>query len=479
MPTNRARGNLSSWILGFMALAMAPFVSHGQEDTNSPSSSRFSDKPAPMMDEKLFGRPRPLLEWGDKFLGTGNLQRGFNLPTGANWTPNLWVYGTYRTAVDTFDAGNDTRITEWANRLDLYANLQLSGTERILFGVRPLDENGLEYSGYRFEPRPGDWENAMNFKPRTIFFEGEFGQIFPKLTDDGKRNLDYGFSIGRQPLLLQEGMLVNDDSIDLVGVTANALHFPYVPTARVTGLFGFGEIERGHNQEDPHALLAGLDFAADTAWNTLEATALYVSSRNGGDGFYSGIGSIQRFGRFNTVFRVANSVAMERAGARVSDGTLLFAQLSFDAIGSSDLIYFNVYWGIDRFTAADIAPANGGPINRVGILNASPGLGQYGAPLYNFPERSVGGAVGYQIYFGAVPRTQLVLEIGARGPTGDALTLQEQPAQGLAARFQKAYGKRYVVTADTFSAVRENDNPAFGASTQLSYGARLELMIKF
>jgi hypothetical protein len=478
MPTNRALGRLSKWLL--VLLAMGPFASRAQEDTNSPSSSRFSDKPAPMLDEKLFPRPRPLLEWGDKFLGSGNLQKGFNLPTGANWTPNLWVYGTFRTAVDTFDAGNDTRITEWANRLDLYANLQLSGTERILFGVRPLDRNGVKYSGYDFEPSTTkDWVNAVNFVPRTIFFEGEFGQLFPKLTDGGKRNLDYGFSIGRQPLLLQEGLLVNDDSIDLFGVTANALHLPFVPTARVTGLFGFGEIERGHNQKDPHALLTGIDFAADTAWNTLEATALYVSSPRGGDGFYSGIGSIQRFGRFNTVFRVANSVALKQADARVSNGTLLFSQVSFDPRGSSDLIYFNVYYGIDRFTAADLAPANGGPINRVGILNASPGLGLYGAPLNNFPERSVGGALGYQIYYGAVPRTQLILELGARVPTGSALTLQEQPAQGLAARFQKAFGKRFIVTADAFSAVRENNRPALGASTQFSYGGRLELMTKF
>lgn len=478
MPINRAIGSLSRWVVGF--LAMAPFVSHAQEDGESKSNSRFSDEPAPMLGPEFFHRPKPLLEWGDPFLGSGNVRRGFNLPTGANWTPSLWVYGTYRTAVDTFDVGNDTRITEWANRLDLYANLQLSGTERILVGVRPLDENGLEYSGYRFEPRPGrDWVDAVNFEPRMFFFEGEFGQIFPKLTDGGKRNLDYGFSIGRQPLLLQEGLIVNDDSIDLFGVTANAIHLPYVSTARLTGLFGFGEIERGHNQEDPHALLTGLDFAADTAWNTFEATALYVSSPNQGDGFYAGLGSIQRYGRFNTVFRIAQSVALKREDARVSNGTLLFAQVSFDPYGGSDLIYVNAYWGIDQYTAADIAPANGGPINRVGIMNASPGLGRYGAPLYNFPENSAGGAIGYQIYYGDVPRTQLVLELGARGPTGSAMTLQEQPAVGAAARFQKAFGKRTVITADTFSALRDNDNPAWGASTQLSYGARLELMVKF
>src|SRR5882724_3792521 len=82
------------------AQAPAPTPAAAQE---SASSSRFSDKPAPLMKEGFPERPPPLIEWGDRFLGPGNLQRGFTLPTGANWTPSLWVYGDFRTAVQTFD----------------------------------------------------------------------------------------------------------------------------------------------------------------------------------------------------------------------------------------------------------------------------------------------------------------------------------------------------------------------------------------
>jgi hypothetical protein len=478
MSIKRTGRNLSQWVAGFVV--MAPFFMRAQNDTNSPSSSRFSDEAAPLLDQQFFDRPPPLLEWGDKFLGTGNLQKGFNLPTGANWTPDLWIYGDLRSAVQTFDAGNDTRTTEWANRLDLFANLQLSGTERILLGIRPLDENGLKYSGYLYEPRTSNgWVNALNLFPRTLFFEGEFGQIFPALTEGGKYNLDYGFSIGRQPLLLQDGLLVNDDSIDLFGVTANALHFPNVPTARITALYGWGEMERAHNQEDPHAMLVGLDSAADTAWDTLETTVLYVPSNDRGDGFYSGIGTIQRIGRFNTVFRVANSVALEQADSRVSSGTLLFSEISFDPHGSHDLVYLNAFCGIDRFAAADLAPSAGGPLDRLGILNASVNLGNYGAPLNNFPENAVGANLGYQIYYGAVPRTQLVLEIGGRCPTVSPTALQDQPAEGIAARFQKNYGKRFVVVLDVFGVLRENENSALGGSSQISCGGRLEFMTKF
>jgi hypothetical protein len=52
------------------------------------------------------------------------------------------LFGTYRTAIQTFEDGTE-RYSEWANRLDMFANLQLSGTERVLIGMRPFDSNGF------------------------------------------------------------------------------------------------------------------------------------------------------------------------------------------------------------------------------------------------------------------------------------------------------------------------------------------------
>src|SRR5258708_2078224 len=113
-------------VLSTLALLL-PDKGHGAD---SEDKVRFSDKPAPLQLEGFPERPPLLLELGDKFLGPGNLQRGLTLPGGAVWYPNLWVYGSLRTAVQTFDDGGDgTRTTEWANRLDLFANLQLAATE--------------------------------------------------------------------------------------------------------------------------------------------------------------------------------------------------------------------------------------------------------------------------------------------------------------------------------------------------------------
>ena len=52
-----------------------------------------------LSDEELPSRNGPILELGPKFLSTGNIASGITLPTGAVWTPSLWVYGNLRSAV--------------------------------------------------------------------------------------------------------------------------------------------------------------------------------------------------------------------------------------------------------------------------------------------------------------------------------------------------------------------------------------------
>src|SRR6202044_2382547 len=113
------------------------------DETND--TARFSDQPAPLATNTFYKRPPPLLEFGDHFLGTGNLQKGITLPTGEVISPNFWVFGTLRSAVDTFDSGakgqgnGNSRPSESVNRLDIYGNLQFTPTERLLVGFRPLD----------------------------------------------------------------------------------------------------------------------------------------------------------------------------------------------------------------------------------------------------------------------------------------------------------------------------------------------------
>ncbi|MEP6662653.1 MAG: hypothetical protein ABJC04_03215, partial [Verrucomicrobiota bacterium] len=371
--------------------------------------SRFSDQPAPLDLETFPARPAPLLEIGDKFLGKGNLQRGFTLPTGAVWSPNFWVFGTFRSAIQTFDRGSARAIsprpnsttTEWANRLDIFGNLQLSPTERIVVGFRPLDETrlrtGTRFAGYNIEPnnttRGG--VDAFSATPRTLFFEGEFGEIFPRLDRADRLSLDYSFAVGRQPLTLQDGILANDDSIDMVSITRNSLRVPGGSTLRVSPFFAWDRIERPNfstaaNVRDKDAMIIGIDAAADFPVSTVQADLLYVPSSHDGDGFYAGLGAVQRIGKINTTFRVNTSIALDKSSAKVSNGTLLFGELSYTVPYATDIVYLNGFWGIDQFTSAVRDTTAGGPLGRVGILNAAVGLGRYGAPLSNQADHAAG-----------------------------------------------------------------------------------------
>ena len=452
-------------LLCLSAFALVSGVSAGDADR-----SRFSDQPAPLQTEDFPKRPVPLIEIGDKFLGEGNLQKGFTMPGGAVWHPSLWVYGAFRSAMQSFDNGT-TRTTEWANDLNLFANLQLAATERILIGFNPLRNDNGQFTGYDFQPTSSrGWREDFNenqLQPRTLFFEGELGEMFPGLDRSDRLSLDYGISVGRQPLSLQDGILVNDDSLDMVSITRNALLPAWGSHLRLSGLFAWNEIERHDNVEDRSAYLFGLDGFADLPLSTVEADVLYVSSGTQGDGLFLGLGSIQRLGKLSTTFRVNQSIATERPSAAMQSGTMLFAEMSLTPAYTDNVLYLNSYWGIDDFSSAVRGPLAGGPLGRTGLLFAAVGLGNYGSALSNAGRRSAGGALGYQMFFGELRRRQLTLELGGLAPTDG----RNGAAQAIGGRYQHAIGQRTILVLDAYGALRENSRESFGG--------RMELLVKF
>lgn len=489
--------------IGFLCVATA-LNSVKADDTND--AARFSDKPSPLATNTFPARPRPLLELGDKFLGNGNLQKGITLPTGEVISPNFWIFGTLRSAVQTFDTGakgpddGNSRTSEWANRLDIYGNLQFTPTERLLVGFRPLERqynegsNGITdaFTGYRIEPlnSPGGvvkgqgTVEAFGATPRTLFFEGEFGEMFPRLDQHDKLSLDYGFSIGRQPLTLQDGLLANSFDVDMLTVTRNSLQIPGGSTLRLSAIAAWSDIQ-GQNYNMPaniptcnypDAHFFGIDSAADFPVSTIEANVLYGTSGNHGDGVYAGVGAIQRFGKLNTTFRAVTSVAVDGDSSsngigRVATGTLLLSELSYPIPSSKDFVYMDTYWGIDRFTSIVRDSDAGGPLGNVGILTAAVGLGSYAAPLGDQPEHSAGGAIGYQMFLGARRREQLVFELGGRAQTETPKYLRQEPAEGAGVQYQEAFGRRFVLVLAGFAVNRDDSG--------MSFGGRMEWVTKF
>jgi hypothetical protein len=470
----------SRWLTTLaLVMLLVPAVAVGEDDHHS---SELTDEHIPLQLEGFPERPKYLLELGNPYLGTGRIKPGIQLPTGAVWQPSLIVFGTLRTAFQSFDRG-DTRFTELATRLDLFANLQLSGTERLVVGFRNLDQQG-RFTSYILEPDPGDpafqaafgsdgdrFREELNAEIETFYFEGDFGEIFPKLDLGDFGRADVGFSVGRQPLLFQDGILIQD-SIDGIGLTRNTLLPEGTSNFRATLFVGVDEIHRA-NLEDRDAELVALLTSTDFRRSTVDADLVWVRGGDiSGDLIAGGISAVQRIGSRNTSFRLLASYTPDAETTQATDGALLFGELSWTPHYTDDLIYFTGFVAVDEFSSAARGPATGGPLGRAGINFAAVGLGSYGAPLSSRARDVAGGAFGYQKFYGPTKRRQLLTEVGLR--VGTSSEVADSAAATL--RYQMAAGRRLVLVWDGF--IGQRDGGALAADETL-YGGRFELVVKF
>lgn len=418
-------------------------------------------------------RPNLLIETNEKFLDIGFLKQGIVIPTGAVWRPSFWVFGTYRTGLNYFNNRTGTNATEWANRLDLFGQLNLSGTERVLVGLRSLDKEltaSRLFTGYDFHD--GQWLDGLNADIQTLFFEGDFGEIFPNLDPYDVHRYDVGFSVGRQPMSFQQGLLINEDMVDAVTVTRNTVNGGGILNMRITGVYVEGDINRNNNVRDPDSRMYGIFTETDLDVSTVNADVATVHSSNQQFGSMTafGLSAIQRLHGFhntyNTSFQVLGSFPHEGETATSGQGELLFSQISLTPHHSSDLVYFNSFLAIDEFTSPARGTLAGGPLGQVGLLYAAAGLGQYGAPLSNQATNAAGASLGYQLFYDKT-RQQLIFEIGGRKNTKG---INDGAIAG-AIRYQKAIGQHWIMLLDSFVSKQE--------SRGVGSGARIEFLAKF
>ena len=513
-------------------------AAHAEDDHGDDPhyGSRITDEYIPLQLDGFPQRPKPLLELGPPFLGTGRIGRGFTLPGGAVWTPSFLMFGQFRSGLSVIDAGG-MRDTQWANRLDLFGNLYLTGTERFVFGLRPTDQTdptgGRQFSGYRHQsfdggPGAGAFSDQFNLDWDTVshlFFEGELGELFPNLDIDDRHGLDLGLSVGRQPLNFQEGLLIND-FVDAVGVTQNNLRPGNVVNLRFTGLYGWNQINRNtpsdltlvRNLEGDGAHMVGGFTEIDWRSTTAAFDVIYIrggefTARPGmiatdrvmaGDGIYAGVSLVGRpgAGAFNMSLRALGSfpVGNETTGGGVivadsrgftldlsdpaSRGGLLFTEVSWTPHHTYNFFYANAFAAVDDYRAAALDPTVPGPLARAGILFAGPGLGNVPGVLSSTASDVVGGAFGHQMFF-KDKRQQLLLEAGGRYSTRDCvegvLSCDVHAVAGMA-RYQVAWGRRGVLRFDAFAArdqFRGLLRDADGDDVQIRVGGRAEIIVKF
>ncbi len=529
-------------VVGVWVLCVsAPVLAWGQSTPRPPATSAAAGperEPEPRDDSRITNeyiplqlngfprRPKPLLELGPPFLGTGNIGRGFTIPTGAVWLPSFLAFGTLRTGVGGFNNFNasDTEVktSQWANRVDFFGNLYLTSTERFVVGLRPLDETDAagarQFTGYTRTTAPVGVTTVanerFNFNWNTVshlFFEGDFGELFPGLDRRDSRALDYGFSVGRQPISFQEGVLIND-FIDAVGITRNNLVAGGLVNLRITGLFAWNQINRNtpsgtlllRNVQAESSRLVGLFTEIDHRAMTVQVDGVFVSGGNfvgpdevtvrAGDGAYFGVSFAGRPGGsgFNAAVRFlasqpvgeqtpANSLRIANPATR---GSLAMGEFSWTPRHAENFFYANGFVAVKDYRAAALDPTVPGPLARVGVLFAGSGLGNAPSALSSTASNAAGGSVGYQIFF-AHTRRQLLLEGGGRYSTAECAgaTVACDP-HGLAvqATFQSAIGRHFIAVFDAYATrdmLRGVSAAQFGGDARMRRGLRLELLTNF
>ena len=448
-------------------------------------------------------RPRTLHLFGDEFLNHGNIQKGIKIPTGAVWQPSMFVYGTLRTAWQFEETGNqlppntdvagppisrgEAKIEELATRLDLFFNLAFTPTERVVLALRPFDHNG-NFNGYRWQvPNLVNKEEDYlrgDLDVQQLYFEGDLGEVFPRLDPKDTGAVDLGFSIGRQPLSFQEGMIINDN-VDALGLTRNNLQIGQAANIRLTGLWGWDDLHRGvgaNNRRREGAHLFALFTSTDFANSTVDLDLGYVNDSitrirlddgsilaEGGDQFNASMSFVQRIGHISTAFRFNHS---EQVGGentlQSSSGSLFMAESSYTMPHSYDLAYANLFVANDHYQSLARDPSVGGPLGRLGVLFASPGIGFVGSPIENDTDHdSFGGAIGYQKFFDET-RKQLLFEVGGRNAFDGT---EDRGRLGALARYQQAFRTHYIWRVDAYYVSRE--------SLDDKHGIRTEFVIQF
>jgi len=438
--------------------------------------SRLSGEAIPLQLDDFPSRNGPFIEIGENFLGSGNLQGGFTMPGGAVWQPYFIVFGNLRSGLQTF--GTSKRpVQEWANRLDIFANLYLTFTERIIVGIRPLDKKGI-FTGYTFRPGTQQGINVkdqLNAEITTLFFEGDFGELFPDFDPFDRHGLDFGISVGRQPVSFQEGVLINDN-IDAAGITRINMKWFGAINFRWSLMYGWNKINRRSatiNLEDNNAQLVGLFTELDNRASTIAIDAIYVDAKDStGDGIYGGISNVSRIGSMNATIRIVGSYPIGKETDFNRPGALLMAQLGWTPVRTHNFLYLNLFAGFDKYRSAARDPAVGGPLApSAGVLFSGAGLGRFGSALSNLADDVVGSVLGYQIFFSST-RQQLVFELGGRYGYKDT----GQSAAALGMRYQLALGQRFLVQIDGaggYVFLVNNVTPA----DQMLYGARFEIAV--
>lgn len=422
--------------------------------------------------------PRPLLEIGRPIYTSGPLSPSGTGLGAHNPTDQAFaVYGDWRTAVAS-NADASSRVNQIATRLNLDIDYKFTATERLHSSVRPLD-NGTSFTHCTLNGTKA-CSSFTDFKLDTVFLEGDLGAITgPGATP--AQSFDLPFAIGRMPLLLQNGVWL-DDVISGLTVTVPARNSTVLDISNMDVTFFAGQNasaagvrDASNNVAFKQSTVAGVTAfieANEGYWELGWAHTEAPSSLNDQRYQNLGIALTKRYaGLLSNSLRYIHSYGQNRQGtANTANGSLLLIENSLITSNASTVVpYVNLFFGHDHPQSVARAADAGGILKNTGINFETDGLTGF-SKLTDNANNMKGGALGVSYLFAL--DQQLVVEWAWTQPLGDAANrtlVGNENAWGI--RYQRPIDKRWIFRTDLMAANRDNSTPVSGV--------RFEIRAKF
>ena len=414
----------------------------------------------------------PWVEWGRIFYGDGITPRGKDLFGEWNMVRSqFYLYGDYRTGIQ---SGRNAagRADNWANRLNLDADLRITDTERFHAFVGPLDEGG-QFT--RWELVDGDlrYRNEMDLTPVTAFFEGDLGVIFGAASERSAP-FDLPVTFGLVPLLFQNGIWM-EDAVSGVAFSLPARHSRLLNWSNYDATF-FAVVDQVNSpafaeNNDAHAF--GTAWFIEAYGGYIETGYAYLNDRSDTSrSYHNATFSFTRryFDRISNSVRVIINTGQDRPeAARTADGGLFLFESSWITASPLTFVpYCNVFYGWDRPQSVARAGVSGGILRNTGINFDTDGLNGF-PTIDNTAADTAGGSIGVDLIGKDLDR-QLLLEFSYLTPHGD---------RAIALGDQYAVGARYQFPISNATLLRFDAMHGWRAGEQDVYATRMEYRWKF
>lgn len=410
----------------------------------------------------LNANQRPLLELGRPWYQLGQLPEGSSLlGFHNNLNPQLIVFGDYRQAFATNTVDGDN-TTQAAFELNTFWHLGLTSTERLVWGIAPLDGDGGN-TRWRFDDDRFDLETDFDFD--FGYFEGDLGAIAGGLT--GKTlPFDAPFAIGHAPIFIQNGIWFND-AVEGAFFTIPARNSPKLGISNMDITFGFiwDQIDSGAFPGDNSAAKAYTVYSFIEALNGyIELDYAFLEDRSPLDRSYHNISLAytRRWGRLlsQSTRVIVNAGQDVTSGPQTADGALLLLENSLITRNPYTVIpYFNFFAGFDTPQSV----AGDGELVNTGILFESDGL--TGSPTLDARANDTfGGAIGLNLLAQDFSQ-QLILEVASvfRGDDTDLAGDQ----YGVGMRYQIPLSNSWIFRTDAMYGFFRNDTDDFGFRVEM------------